>query len=350
MDLWLAVILAYLAEELLHLACGLVHINNFARLPAHAGPHVGNLARNENGLTGAHAKSLITNLKFKLAIDDVDPLILAVVEVARPAASAGEFENAHCAIRVPCRDLTIMRFAAELDSLIESVFPRADAEAQKHLLTLHFLGSFQVLDGFVDGFNQRLRSGEVLLQNLPVRLQGSNFFEIGSAQDSFDLLQLEPQLPVEQDLLEGQELCLLVEPVAIRPVIGGLQQARLIVEMKRAHADARHRGQLLDCVSHRFFSAETTLVPTATLQSRGSRNVRVKRKRKKIWEERWIMPDNIECPDRITRHSEVGRVAQAFDLFGITTTVDAPSLRLRSGQALRVLCEGRESEIPTHAC
>src|ERR1700729_1561883 len=56
--------------------------------------------------------------------------------------------------------------------------------------------------------------------------------------------------------------------------------------MKRAHADARHCGQLLNGVSHRFFSAETTLVPTATLQSLGSRNVRVKRKRKKTWEDR----------------------------------------------------------------
>ena len=33
--------------------------------------------------------------------------------------------------------------------------------------------------------------------------------------------------------------------------------------------------------------------------------MRVKGERKKIWEERWITPDNIECPDRITRHSEV---------------------------------------------
>ena len=88
-------------------------------------------------------------------------------------------------------------------------------------------------------------------QNLPVRFEGGDVFEIGPAQDSFDLLQLEPQLPVKQDLLEGQELRLFVEPVAIRPEIGGLQQARFIVEMKRAHADARHRGHLFDCVSHR---------------------------------------------------------------------------------------------------
>src|ERR1700730_7143431 len=263
MDVWLTVILVYLAEELLHLACGLVHINNLARLPAHAGPHVRNLAWYENGLTGTHAKSLITNVKFKLAINDVDPLILVVVQVARPATCARELENTHRAICVLCRHLTIIRFVAEFDVLTESVFPRGNAEAQKHLLTLHFLCSFQVFDGFVDGFNQRTRPGEILLQNLPVRLQGSDLFEIGSAQDSFDLLQLEPQLPVKQDLLEGSELWLLVEPVAIRPVKGRLQQPRFIVEMKRAHADARHPGHLFDCVSHRFYPAGTTLVPAA---------------------------------------------------------------------------------------
>src|SRR5207253_1452097 len=95
--------------------------------------------------------------------------------------------------------------------------------------------------------------------------------------------QLEPELPVKQDLLEGQELRLFVEPVAICPVIGRLQQARFIVEMKRAHADARHRSNFFDCVSHRLFPAETTLVPAGNSYSRGSRNVRVKGGRKKIW-------------------------------------------------------------------
>src|ERR1700680_4214313 len=279
MDIWLAVILAELAEELLHLACGLVHINNLARmavetenagrLAVHAGPHVGNLARYENGLTGPHAKSLITNLKFKLAINNVDPLILVVVEVARPTASAGELENTHRAICILCRYLTIMRFAAEFDVLIVSVLPCGDAEAREHLLTLHVLCSFQVLDGFVDGFNQRARPSEVLLQNLPMRFERSEFLEIGAAQDSFDLLQFEPQFPVKQDLLQGQELWLFVEPVAIGLVIGGLQQAGFIVEMKRAHAHARHRGHLFDCVSHRFFSARITLLPAAPSYSRG---------------------------------------------------------------------------------
>ena len=52
-----------------------------------------------------------------------------------------------------------MRFAAEFDVLTESVVPGGDAEARKHFLALHFLCSFQVLDGFVDGFNQRAASG-----------------------------------------------------------------------------------------------------------------------------------------------------------------------------------------------
>jgi hypothetical protein len=133
-----------------------------------------------------------------------------------------------------------------------------------------------VLDCFVDGFNQLVRPGEVLLQNLPMRLEGGDFFEIGPAHDLFDLLQLEPQLPVKQDLLESQELWLLVEPVAIRPEIGRLQQARFIIKMKRAHTDARHRGHLFDCISHRFFPAGTTMATAAALHSRVSRNVRVK--------------------------------------------------------------------------
>src|ERR1700724_2541819 len=112
MDVWLAVILPQLAEELFHLSCGLVNINNLARmavetenadrLPAHAGPHVRNLARYENGLTGPHAKSFVTNLKFILAIEDLDPLILVVVEVARPPPPAGELKNTHRAVCVPC--------------------------------------------------------------------------------------------------------------------------------------------------------------------------------------------------------------------------------------------------------
>src|SRR5579863_2660222 len=97
--------LGHLAEEHLHLARGLVHINDFARLAAHTAPHVGDLARQENTLASPHPKWLVLQVsqvfhavgpahqKLKFTIDDVDPLILVRVEVTRSAASADQLEN-----------------------------------------------------------------------------------------------------------------------------------------------------------------------------------------------------------------------------------------------------------------
>ncbi|HUD46569.1 MAG TPA: hypothetical protein VMR33_07050 [Candidatus Baltobacteraceae bacterium] len=232
-------------------------------------------AWDEHRFTSAEVEPLLAHLQLHLALNDVNPFVLVSVHVARPSGVV-HFQNAHCATGVLSRHLAINDRAAVLKSLIEPVFSCANAETRKHLFTLHFLFSFQVLDSFVDGFNQLARPGEVLLQNLPMRLEGGDFFEIGPAQDLFNLLQLEPQLPVKQDLLESQELWLLVEPVAIRPEIGRLQQARFIIKMKRAHTDARHRGHLFDCISHRFFPAEATMATATALHSRLSRNVRVK--------------------------------------------------------------------------
>ena len=73
-----------------------------------------------------------------------------------------------------------------------------------------------------------------------------------------------------------------MEPVAVCTLPVGLQQACFILEMKTPRTDARHCGYFFDCVSHRFFSAEAPLVPPATLHSRGSRNVRVKGKGRKV--------------------------------------------------------------------
>jgi len=250
MDIWLAAILAQLAEESLHLACGLVHINNFARLLAHAGPHVRNLARDEDGFARAGAKLLFANGKLEFAFEDVYPLILVVVEMARAAASAGELENAQCAICVPGRHLTIIRLASEFDWLIKPVFSRGDTKTQKHLFTRHLLRPFQVLDGFVDGFDQGARPGEVVLESLAVRLKGGGFLEIGPAEDFLNLLQFEAQLPVEQDLLEHQELRFFIESVAICTLSGRLQQTNFIVEMKRSHAHSRYSGDALNCDGH----------------------------------------------------------------------------------------------------
>src|SRR5262249_11552096 len=113
-------------------------------------------------------------------------------------------------------------FAGELDAFAEAVFSGGDAEADEHFFAGHFLGSLQMLDRLVKGFNQASRAAEVVLQNFAMRLEGRDLLEIGASENAFDLFQLETQLPVKQDLLEHQELRLFVEAVAVRPVIGRL--------------------------------------------------------------------------------------------------------------------------------
>jgi hypothetical protein len=76
-------------------------------------------------------------------------------------------------------------------------------EAREHFLTLHFLFAFQVRDGFIDGLNQFAGAAQVFPEDFPVRFERPQLFEIGPAQDAFDLLQLETQFPVKQDLLQG---------------------------------------------------------------------------------------------------------------------------------------------------
>jgi hypothetical protein len=44
---------------------------------------MGGLARDENAFTGGQTQSFSANHKIKLTIDDVDPLILLMVQVAR---------------------------------------------------------------------------------------------------------------------------------------------------------------------------------------------------------------------------------------------------------------------------
>jgi hypothetical protein len=185
-------------------------------------------------------------------------------------------EDTRRAARVFRGHLAIIRIAAQPDLLAESVIAGGDAKARKHLLARHFFSPIQVPDGLVDGFNQPARPDEALFHDLPMRLEGSDDFEISPPQDSFDLLQLEAQLAIEQDLLEGQELWLFVEPVTIRTDISGLQQACFIVEMKRAHAHARHRRQLFDGVCHHTCPAKITMSPRPVSKSTGSRYVRVK--------------------------------------------------------------------------
>ena len=201
--------------------------------------------------------------------------------MTRPAACASEFEDTQGTIGVLGRDLTIVRFATERDVLVEPVLTRAYIESNKHLLALHLVRSVQVRDGPIDGLHHLARSDEVLLQNLPMRLQGVNLFEIGPAQGSLDLSQIESHLAVKEDLLQHQQLGLFVKSVAVSSVKCRLQQARLIVEMKRSYAGTGHCGHLLDCIGHGFFEEDDRGLRASTAFS-GMTSVRVKRKKQTI--------------------------------------------------------------------
>jgi DNA-binding transcriptional MerR regulator len=105
--------LAQLSEELLHLACGLVHVDDLARFAPHAAPYVRNFARHKNAFTGTEVGPFVAHVKLKLARNDIDPLILIVMQMGRSAAGASELEDAHRAIGVLARYLAIIRFAEE---------------------------------------------------------------------------------------------------------------------------------------------------------------------------------------------------------------------------------------------
>ena len=141
------------AEELLHLARGLVRIDDFAWLAAYAAPHVRNIPRHKNAFTRTEVEAFVAYVKLEFALHDVDPFILIVMQMGRPAAGARELEHAHRAIGVLVRYFAIVWLAArspECDLLVESIFSGGDAEADKHFLGLHLLSSFQVRDGFIN--------------------------------------------------------------------------------------------------------------------------------------------------------------------------------------------------------
>src|SRR5262249_15466863 len=161
----------------------------------HAAPHVRNFARQKNTFTGTEVESFVAHVKFKLAFNDVDPLILIVMQMGRAAAGARELENAQRASGVLARYLAIVGFAAgppDLDVLFESFFSGADGEAEKLSLGLLLLSSFQVRDGFINRPQEAACARELLFEALPMGLEGSDPLEIGPAQDLLDLFQLQP--------------------------------------------------------------------------------------------------------------------------------------------------------------
>jgi hypothetical protein len=171
--------------------------------------------------------------------------------VPRPAVSPAELKDRHRAAGIRRRHLAVVRLARQPDTFAEAVVTRGDGEPGEDLLVVHRLPPFQVVDGVVDRLEQPPRPREPLLQRLAVRPQRIDALEVGPAEELPDLPQLEAQLPVEEDLLQGQQLRLLVEAIPVCAGVRRLQQPLLVVEVQRADADARQRRHLLHRVRHR---------------------------------------------------------------------------------------------------
>lgn len=103
------------------------------------------------------------------------------IRTVKPGARSREPENTHGAAGILARDLTVNRLVRELYLLVEACFPRRDLESRKHLLAAHLLRPPYVFNGLVDGRNQSLHAGELLLQQRTMRFQRCRLFEIGPA-------------------------------------------------------------------------------------------------------------------------------------------------------------------------
>ena len=124
-------------EEFLHVAGGLVEVDDSRGSAAGGRPDVRCCAGDEDGLAGASAEALFADFEIHLAVDDVDPFVLVMVQVAGPAG--GELEDSHGAMGVLAGHLAIDGGPAEVDGLIEAVLSRGDGEAGKHFAARHFL-------------------------------------------------------------------------------------------------------------------------------------------------------------------------------------------------------------------
>src|SRR5262245_43003289 len=88
--------------------------------------------------------------------------------------------------------------------------------------------------------------------------------EVRTADDGLNLLELEAELAEEQDLLKREQLVMFVIPVLVSPHARGLQQANLVVEVQRPHADAGELREFFHRVSHLSILPSTKIRPHVT--------------------------------------------------------------------------------------
>ncbi len=167
----IAVVFCDVAEELFDFVGGLVNVDDFARVGAGAGPDVGDGAGDEDGFAGAEVELLFGEVEFEFAVDDVEPFVLVAVGVFRAAGVAVEFEDGEGVVGVFGGEFAVDGFtggAAEFEVLTEAVVAWGDSESVEEFFAFHFLFSFQMLERFVDGFDQVLRVGEFFLEDFAV--------------------------------------------------------------------------------------------------------------------------------------------------------------------------------------
>src|SRR5262245_5625675 len=108
--------------------------------------------------------------------------------MTRPAACSSKLENTHGPSRVLPRQLAVIRFVTQFNSLSEAITSCGDTETGEHLFALHFPRSFQVLNGLVNGLHQRVGPGNAPLQSLPVGEKSRDDFKLSAADDRLNSL------------------------------------------------------------------------------------------------------------------------------------------------------------------
>ncbi|MNT82200.1 hypothetical protein D3C72_2218950 [compost metagenome] len=79
-------------------------------------------------------------------------------------------------------------------------------------------------------------------------MQRSQLVETRRIENGRDFRQRNIELPVDEDLLQAQQLVLAVVAVAIVAGERGLQEAYFVIVMQRPHRNAGKLRQLIDCV------------------------------------------------------------------------------------------------------
>jgi hypothetical protein len=118
------------------------------------------------------------------------------------------------------------------------------------------LVSFERGQGEIEGGDQPAVAPGLGGQGLPVPSEGLDTVELRRGQHRPDGLQREFEFPMEEDLLQAQQLLAAVIAIAVLAHLGGLEQADLVVVMQGAHRDARDLRQLFDRIAaHRRSSS-----------------------------------------------------------------------------------------------